>query len=74
MDSPGAYVIPWNELETCYANCFDPGKKGKLAFNAWIALGSLLIQTILKTTDQETEEPLYSIRMFSANKRQPTAG
>ena len=49
-----AHTIPWNELEARYAKCFGPGKKGKPAFSARIALGSLLIQTILKTTDQET--------------------
>jgi len=49
-----ARTIPWEELEARYAKCIGPGKKGKPAFSARIALGSLLIQTVLKTTDQET--------------------
>ena len=49
-----ARAIPWNELEARYAKSFGSGKKGKPAFTARIALGSLLIQTVLKTTDQET--------------------
>ncbi len=50
-----AKLIPWGELEGEYAELFDE-KMGAPAKSFRIALGSLIIQEILGSTDRETVE------------------
>ena len=47
-------IIPWWELEDRYAKSFKPTNKGEKALSVRIALGSLIIQTMLHLTDRET--------------------
>ena len=51
-----ANAIPWSELEARYAKTFSTAKRGRPAINARIALGALIIQAHLKTTDEVTVE------------------
>ena len=51
-----ANAIPWSELEARYAKTFSTAKRGRAAINARIALGALIIQAHLKTTDEVTVE------------------
>ncbi len=48
-----AELIPWNEFEDEYARLFDP-KRGAPAKSFRMALGALIIQEKLGTTDRET--------------------
>lgn len=50
-------LIPWNQFEEQYAQLFDE-KKGSPAKSFQIAMGSLIIQQILKVTDRETVQQI----------------
>ncbi|HVI39107.1 MAG TPA: transposase, partial [Anaerovoracaceae bacterium] len=47
-------LIPWWDLEDRYAKSFKPTNKGEKALSVRIALGALIIQTMLHLTDRET--------------------
>ena len=47
-----AKTLDWEELEVKYANVFD-GKNGNVAYPLRLALGSLIIKSILKCSDEE---------------------
>ena len=49
-----ANVIPWSDLEARYAKTFSTVKRGRPGINARIALGALIIQALLNTTDEMT--------------------
>ncbi len=47
-------MIPWEEFEDEYAKNFKKSKRGEVAYNVRIALGSLIIKERLGLSDEET--------------------
>lgn len=47
-------MIPWEEFEDEYAKSFKKTKRGEVAYNVRIALGSLIIKERLGLSDEET--------------------
>ena len=63
-----ASLIPWSNFEAEYAANFDQ-KIGAPAKSFRMALGALIIQEILRTTDSETIEHIKENPIYQWQKR-----